>query len=165
MAETEPRSGSSKAKATPSAKRRPCAKCKRGRAERFYVGPRGRVCATCRRSGRSTTTRAVRLEETYGITEAEYAALLAAQDGACAICRRKARYNLDVDHSHSAVSRGLSVRDSVRGLLCKLCNRRLLTAARDDVAVLLRAIEYLNHPPAQLWLTPLTDTSAIAEAE
>lgn len=146
-------------------KRRPCAKCARNRAERFFTGPRGSVCATCRRRGRSTATRAVRLEETYGITEAEYAALLAAQGGACAICRRKARYNLDVDHSHSAVSRGLSVRASVRGLLCKLCNRRLLTAARDDVDVLVRAIDYLKYPPAQLWLTPLGDNAVNSKGE
>lgn len=129
-------------------KRRPCAKCKRGRAERFYVSPRGRVCATCRRRGRSAGTRAVRLLETYGITEEEYAALLAAQGGVCAICKGKRGYNLDVDHDHEKERQGHSPRECIRGLLCKTCNRRLLPAAKDRVTLLNAAIDYLISPPA-----------------
>lgn len=124
-------------------KRRPCAKCKRGRAERFYSSPRGRVCSTCRKRGRSTATRAVRLLETYGITEAQYNALLALQGGACAICKGKRKYNLDVDHDHARERQGFPINQCIRGLLCKTCNRRLLPAAKDSVVLLSAAIDYL----------------------
>jgi hypothetical protein len=97
-------------------------------------------------------TRAVRISETYCISLEEYSAILASQDGACGICGRKPRYNLDVDHDH-AVERALRAqgvpeceakRRSVRGLLCKLCNRRLLPAVRDDIVTLERAQVYLR---------------------
>lgn len=134
-------------------KRRPCAKCGRGRAERFYVSPRGRVCASCRRRRVQHTARDVRLLETYGITLEEYAALLDAQDGRCAICRGTRPGNLDVDHDHAITRAGHPARDSVRGLLCKRCNRRLLAAATDSPVILAAAIEYLNSPPARKVLT------------
>jgi hypothetical protein len=121
-------------------KTRPCVKCGRNRAERFFTGPRGRTCSTCRRKSRSGATRGVRLVQTYGISTDDYERILAEQGGGCAICWRKPRYNLDVDHCHKT--------GVVRGLLCKLCNRRLLPAARDDERTLNRAVYYLNHPPA-----------------
>jgi Recombination endonuclease VII len=91
--------------------------------------------------------------------EREYVALYVAQDGRCAICRRargrdpreplayagrkvKPR-RLGVDHNHFT---GL-----VRGLLCagslsaNTCNRLV---ARYDPEALVRAVNYLAHPPA-----------------
>jgi hypothetical protein len=121
-------------------KTRPCVKCGRNRAERFFTGPRGRTCSTCRRKSRSGATRGVRLVQTYGITSADYELILARQGGCCAICAREPRYNLDVDHDHKT--------GAIRGLLCKLCNRRLLPAARDDIQTLRWAIRYLLDPPA-----------------
>lgn len=73
----------------------------------------------------------------YGITEAEYERLRAAQDYRCAICRvhESESGTLAVDHCHT--------RGHVRGLLCRACNV-LLGCARDNVLVLTMAIRYLD---------------------
>lgn len=92
--------------------------------------------------------------ENYGITEAEYKALLGAQGGVCAICKGKRSYNLDVDHDHT-LEKLLGVRSSIRGLLCKQCNRRILRAVRDSIELLESAIRYLQDPPAQQVLAGL----------
>ena len=47
----------------------------------------------------------------------DYTAMLARQGGACAICHRKSRQVLCVDHCH--------VSAKVRGLLCGKCNSGL----------------------------------------
>jgi hypothetical protein len=78
---------------------------------------------------------------TYGLGPGEYERLFEAQEGACAICRGKRRYRLSVDHDHKT--------NLVRGLLCRMCNERLLTAARDRPEVLRSGAEYLEAPPAQ----------------
>jgi hypothetical protein len=121
-------------------KRRPCGKCKRNRAERFYKSARGRVCLSCQKARSRTNAHAARIGKTYGITAEEYATILAAQRGACAICKQKRSYRLNVDHSHAD--------GRVRGLLCRLCNGRLLTAARDNPETLRRGADYLENPPA-----------------
>jgi hypothetical protein len=87
--------------------------------------------------------------QTYGISTEDYELILAEQRGCCAICRRRPRYNLDVDHDHKT--------GVVRGALCKTCNRRLLPAARDSLEVLWRAMDYLRHPPAQRALGGFTE--------
>lgn len=78
---------------------------------------------------------------TYGLDKGEWEKLLAAQGGACAVCGEKRSYRLDTDHDHKT---GL-----VRGLVCRLHNRRLLPAAKDDPAVLRAAADYLEDPPAR----------------
>lgn len=91
--------------------------------------------------------------ETYGITEDEYAILLARFDGRCWVCKGKRPYNLDVDHDHVVEKNLLALgwspqaaaRASIRGLGCKVCNRRLLPSCHDDVTLLHAAIEYLLH--------------------
>lgn len=121
--------------------RRPCAgACGKNRAERFFKSPKARICFDCQKKTRRASSRNRRVLLTYGITEAEYDTLFASQSGRCAICWGARLYKLDVDHDHST---GL-----VRGLLCKLCNRQLLPAARGDAARLLRASGYLQFPPA-----------------
>ena len=77
---------------------------------------------------------------TYGLQKDEYQKLLDAQDGKCAICGESRRYNLDVDHDHKT---GL-----IRGLVCRLHNRKLLPSAKDNPAVLRAAADYLESPPA-----------------
>lgn len=120
--------------------RRQCEKCGKNRALKFFTGPKGRVCTTCQRTRSRTTSHASRIQATYNLTADEYKALLAAQQGVCAICRQPRSYNLNVDHCHRT--------GHVRGLLCRLCNGRLLTAARDNPETLRNAADYLENPPA-----------------
>lgn len=73
----------------------------------------------------------------YGITTAEYDALLKRQGGRCAICARRPKTRrLAVDHDHT-----LTGRNSVRGLLCMKCNRYLV--AKNDFRTVTLVEEYL----------------------
>jgi Recombination endonuclease VII len=74
----------------------------------------------------------------YGISPAEYDALLAKQGGACAICRKRSKGRLCVDHCH--------LTGTIRGLLCHTCNRAL-GALKDDQASLVAALAYLGALP------------------
>ncbi|GAA4187132.1 hypothetical protein GCM10022252_20160 [Streptosporangium oxazolinicum] len=117
-----------------------CERCGLNRQERFYSGPRGRICTTCQKRSRSEAHHRRRVGKIYGLDIGEYDALFLAQNGACAICEGTRKQRLSVDHDH---------RDGVvRGLLCRMCNGRLLTAARDRPEVLRAAAEYLERPPA-----------------
>lgn len=134
--------------------RRACAgPCGKNRSLRFFPADKRRTdglsekCVTCHRRRRYTGTRDARLQETYGITQAEFDAILAAQGGCCAICGGT-RSGYDLDHDHAMVKNGSDVRSSVRGVLCRRCNRRLLPASTDNRDVLWNAINYLTHPPA-----------------
>lgn len=70
-----------------------------------------------------------------GVTDLEYAAMLAGQDGHCALCPAEPKTRrLDVDHDHAT--------GKVRGLLCHWCNRRL--GQRTNAAWLRRAADYLE---------------------
>lgn len=82
-----------------------------------------------------------KLRAQYGITLADYDAMVEAQDGACAICfaeETRSMYGepprLVVDHNHDT---GL-----VRGLLCASCNGKL--AAIENEQFMLRAKEYIR---------------------
>jgi len=128
-------------------RRRPCGKCGKNRAERFFT-PRGRICMFCKRDKRRRSTKDRRLNETYGISMEDYDRILALQGGKCAICKGT-RKVYDVDHDHAAERDGLPTRMTVRGLLCRRCNKRLLPASKDDVQILANAIVYLQRPPAR----------------
>jgi hypothetical protein len=82
------------------------------------------------------STRTKRLQKRYGLSDEEYDTLLAKQGGACAICRRRLRGRLCVDHCHFT---GL-----VRGLLCRKCNLGLGCLV-DDAASLISAFAYLAY--------------------
>lgn len=78
----------------------------------------------------------------YGLLPADFDALLAAQDGVCAICRQAETdtwrgnvKDLAVDHDHET--------GRVRGLLCAQCNTAL-GKFRDDAELLRAAMSYLN---------------------
>jgi Recombination endonuclease VII len=76
--------------------------------------------------------------ERYGLSEADYNALFAEQDGKCAICGAgpSGKWNiLNVDHDH--------VTGQVRGLLCHRCNTAL-GLFRDDPVILAPAVAYLR---------------------
>lgn len=82
-----------------------------------------------------------RLRLTYGIGVADYAAILKAQGGCCAICRRPpARRRFCVDHNHKT--------GQVRGLLCFRCNYAL-PFYRDSGDSLRAAAVYVETPPAE----------------
>lgn len=99
-------------------------------------------------SGRRKPTRAKQL----GVTDEEYAALLAAQDGHCAMCPSEPKTRrLHVDHNHRT--------GKVRGLLCFRCNRGLPTYAtsewlRNAYVYVLRD-EYPDLDVPDQWLEPI----------
>ena len=73
----------------------------------------------------------------YGLTKADYEAMLASQNYCCAICTIEAwtqRTALHVDHCHST--------GRVRGLLCNECNTGL-GKFRDSPSLLRKAAEYV----------------------
>jgi hypothetical protein len=130
--------------------------CKRGHVSERYT--KGAHCVSCTVERRSSPQqveyradrhraqyyprikkdmREARLRRCYGITLAEEAALIAAQDGLCAICRNAFSSPKDrhVDHCH--------LLGTVRGILCGKCNSGL-GFFRDNEALLQRAIVYLQ---------------------
>lgn len=85
----------------------------------------------------------------WGITLERYEALLATQEGRCAICRSQnsGKRGWCVDHDHACCDRNGSCGGCVRGLLCGRCNA-LLGHAQDNPETLAAAIAYLRNPPA-----------------
>jgi hypothetical protein len=74
----------------------------------------------------------------YGLSSEQYSAMLEAQGGACAICKftpGPGDRGHDTDHIH-----GTKI---VRGLLHSKCNRGL-GHFKDDIAIIGKAIDYLN---------------------
>lgn len=81
---------------------------------------------------------------TYRMTIQDYDAMVVAQKGVCAICKKpettilritQSPRRLCVDHCHET--------GKIRALLCDKCNR-MLGCAKDDCGVLLSAVEYLR---------------------
>ena len=118
--------------------KRECSVCSGVFAVDLLTGKRCRGCV-------SNLAHSKRIVTIYGLTADEYKELLVAQKGVCAICLRYPRSKrLAVDHHHGS--------GAVRGLLCKACNRDVLGHLRDDVGALLRAVSYIENPPAKrLW--------------
>lgn len=87
-----------------------------------------------------------RYRSLFGITLAQYDAMLAAQGGGCAICGTPpsdGEPRLAVDHDHRCCpTKKRSCGGCVRGLLCGNCNRGL-GYFKDQADVLLRASRYL----------------------
>lgn len=72
----------------------------------------------------------------YGITLQQYDAMLKAQGGVCAICRRPpGKTRLAVDHDHADG-------ETIRGLLCWACNW-ILGSWKDSPETAQRALDYL----------------------
>lgn len=93
------------------------------------------------------TPRDTYLRRTYGITEAEYLAVLEHQGGRCAICcKPPGNVNLAVDHDHRT--------GVIRGLLCSACNYQVLGRRDKDPGLFQRAHDYLVDPPAVIVLGP-----------
>lgn len=92
---------------------------------------RGRTCDTCVASGRTERTH----YDKKGLTEKEYLALIAHQDGKCAVCKLAFEDTPHIDHCHKT--------RRVRGLLCGKCNPAL-GLLKDDIERLEAAIKYLQ---------------------
>ena len=86
---------------------------------------------------------AFRLRYKYGLTPADYDAMIASQNGVCASCGRVETHKdrngnttrLAVDHSHET--------DAIRSLLCHGCNTGI-GCLGDDPALLRLAADYLE---------------------
>jgi hypothetical protein len=112
---------------------------------RVRTGSRGSQCwSTIKRYQAKTqpqTTPAMRRRWKYKITDEQYAEMVEAQEGRCAICQRPDE--LKVDHDHSCCPGAVTCGKCIRGLLCDWCNRGL-GIFRDDPGALRRASEYLG---------------------
>lgn len=111
-----------------------CKVCCSERAKQWFAANPERASAARRKSN---------LAKNYGITLAEYDALLRQQGGVCAICgkdepnahgRTGKQFRLSVDHCHES--------GRVRGLLCQKCNRAIGLLG-DDPVLMRKAISYL----------------------
>ena len=88
----------------------------------WYEKNKERVAVTRRAWKKANPDRAaaIKLQYRYGVSLADYNAMLETQDDSCAICGRTAEeegQRLAVDHDHDT--------DEVRGLLCGNCNRAI----------------------------------------
>lgn len=79
------------------------------------------------------SSRSYHLKRRYGITAAEYDAMVEAQGGLCLLCRERTPQHVDHDH----------VTGEIRGVLCSCCNQGLGNF-RDSVAALRAAVSYLE---------------------
>ena len=85
---------------------------------------------------RKASNREYHLKQTYGISLADYDAMLYNQGGVCLICRQSPdKMRLAVDHDHKT--------GKIRGLLCSNCNIAL-GAVNDDIEILCSMIGYLS---------------------
>jgi len=81
------------------------------------------------------------LKRFFNLTPEEYQALVIAQNGVCAICKRapdaaeKRRKNLCVDHDHKTGKK--------RALLCHPCNVAI-GLLQDSIGIMMSAIIYLS---------------------
>lgn len=128
-----------------------------GKRPTTLLGPRlGWWCVTCQRARRKAQRAGVRqshVERTYGLSEADVAAIRAVMptNGAgvpvCFGCQRAtgAAKALAVDHDHELERRGLPMRETVRGFLCGPCNEAV---GRMSVYTLRRLADYKENPPA-----------------
>lgn len=116
-----------------------CKKCKRSQAKdsRFRFQEKHKDREKRRYWENKSYEQERHLKRKYGIDLNDYARMLNAQGGACAICKLPEPINkkFDVDHCHAT---GI-----VRGLLCTSCNR-MLGHSGDKEEVLIAAANYLR---------------------
>lgn len=102
------------------------------------TGQQRKWCSdTCQKDA----AREQRLKTIFNITPDEYDLILAEQGGGCGICGRAPtpgkRHAVDHDHQTGYV----------RGLLCFMCNKRVLGARSAEVLV--KTAAYVTNPPAR----------------
>jgi len=87
--------------------------------------------------------RAAKQRRNYGITQEQWDTLFTSQGNKCGNCPSTdpgTKKHWHTDHDHET--------GEVRGILCHHCNA-LLGYAKDDIDILLKAVEYLKNPPAR----------------
>lgn len=92
-----------------------------------------------------------RMQERYGITAAQYQAILELQNGGCAVCGKTPQRNgkrLAVDHNHKPGN------GRIRGLLCTFCNSIVVAQHLDNARIAAGLAEYILNPKAPLVLGP-----------
>lgn len=72
------------------------------------------------------------IKRRYNKTEAEYAEMMASQEGKCKVCKRPftAKRLPELDHDHRCCPGAVSCGKCVRGLLCQACNKKVTVADR-----------------------------------
>lgn len=114
-----------------------CSSCHEIKLAHLEFSEKQGRCKACRGpSGLTKRERATnaRLRRDYGISLADYEAMLVAQDDRCAICGDSGR-RLSVDHDHET--------GVVRGLLCPNCNLGL-GHFQDRPDLLRAAVDYIE---------------------
>lgn len=98
---------------------------------RYKLENRDKVNADARRWQRTASLKK------RGLTQISYEVLLKKQNYVCAICKKPNTTKKDwaIDHCHTT--------GQTRGILCLNCNM-VLGHSKDDIQVLLNAIEYLK---------------------
>lgn len=94
---------------------------------------------------RTDDNRKYALKVRFGMTQADYESLLAAQNGCSAICHRTTPNgfgdHFHIDHDRNCCPRKKCCGKCVRGLLCMQCNVRLNTV--EDATFIEKATAYL----------------------
>ena len=125
-------------------KNKKCSTCNKIKEEKdFPKGTRGYLCKDCKnkiaREKYDPKKQRVKLYmRRYGITVDDYNEMHIAQDGKCAICKKKKTIKdyFYVDHCHET--------NKVRGLLCMRCNSGL-GYFKDKIFLLEKALVYLKN--------------------
>lgn len=140
-----------------------CAECRKIEKRAYYLRNRERILAQASgyraenadrireqqagwRAENKDALKRRNFEKNYGITWEQREAMLAAQNGCCAICKSESPGKQDwhMDHDHSCCpAKARSCGACVRGLLCSACNV-MLGCAKDSESTLSTAIEYLR---------------------
>ncbi|HEX6796635.1 MAG TPA: endonuclease domain-containing protein [Ktedonobacterales bacterium] len=137
---------------------KPLADFHRHKVCRYGVEPMCKLCKYLKRKERDLADprriRRLDLKAKYNLTLQDFDAMLAAQQGKCAICG-VGDQKLVVDHNH--------VTGQVRRLLCHLCNA-MIGCAREDPAILLAGAAYLrtHEAPATALSAPQRDVTQAA---
>ena len=120
-----------------------CGDCKRARQRTWMSENRERSNSRYRRWSKKQAPhyeQKRQIEYKYGITNAEFDAMLARQYGRCLGCQKDITHKPFVDHDHAT--------GKVRGLLCNTCNSGL-GMTKDDPQVLRRLMVYLERDPTK----------------
>lgn len=126
------------------------------RRSEFDRDPQKRSASQCRREAKRRSRGDKKAAIWAELSPAEWVNLWHSQNEMCAVCCLPLRNRYDresigavanLDHDHQK-EKSVGVRGSIRGLLCRWCNKKVLPAVRDSAAIARRLGEYLGSPPA-----------------